>query len=139
MIKIFHILSFVSWMVMLFYLPRLFVYHAEHKENKGFCEVVKIQQRKLFNFIGYPAMICTLLSGIAMIVLEPALLKGSGWLHAKILVVVLLVVYHLNLYRYMIALKEDRDIHTGKFFRILNEFPTLALIIITILVILKPF
>lgn len=138
-IKIFHILSFVSWMVMLFYLPRLFVYHTEHKDNKGFCDVVKIQQKKLFNFIGYPAMICTLLSGIAMIALEPALLKGSGWLHAKILIVVLLVAYHFNLYRYMIALRENRDMHTGKFFRILNEFPSIALIIITILVILKPF
>ncbi len=84
-------------------------------------------------------MICTLLSGLAMIALEPTLLKGSGWLHAKILIVVLLVAYHFNLYRYMIALREDRDMHTGRFFRILNEFPSIALIIITILVVLKPF
>ena len=99
-VKIFHIISFVSWMAMLFYLPRLFVYHAEHKDNKGFCEVVKIQEEKLYNFIGYPAIICTLLSGIWLIALQPSLLTEGGWLHAKILLVIILIAYHFSLFYY---------------------------------------
>lgn len=137
-VKIFHILSFVSWMAMLFYLPRLFVYHAEHIENKGFVEVVKIQEAKLFNFIGYPAMLATLLSGIWLLMLDATLLKG-GFMHTKILIVALLVAYHFSLYRYMVAFREDRCFKSGKFFRAYNEVPTIALIFITILIILRPF
>lgn len=137
-VKIFHIVAFVSWMAMLFYLPRLYVYHAEHLENAGFVEVVKIQEEKLFKFIGYPAILCTLISGIWLITLEPSLLTG-GWLHAKILIIVFLVAYHYSLYRFLIAFKENRCFKSGKFFRAYNEVPTLAIIAITILVILKPF
>lgn len=137
-VKIFHIISFVSWMAMLFYLPRLFVYHAEHKDNKSFCEVIKIQESKLYNFIGYPAIICTLLSGIWLLMLEPTWLQG-GWLHAKISLIVILVIYHFSLYRFMIAFREDRCQKSGKFFRMYNEVPTLILIIVTFLVIIKPF
>ncbi|PZT48203.1 TIGR00701 family protein [Helicobacter valdiviensis] len=137
-VKIFHILSFVSWMAMLFYMPRLFVYHAEHIQNKGFCEVVKIQEEKLFNFIGYPALICTLVSGVWLLILDPSYLKG-GFMHAKILIVALLVLYHFSLYRYMVAFREDRCQKSGKFFRAYNEIPTIALIFITILIILRPF
>ena len=137
-VKIFHIISFVSWMAMLFYLPRLFVYHAEHKDNKGFCEVIKIQESTLYNFIGYPAIICTLLSGIWLLMLEPTWLQG-GWLHAKISLIVILVIYHFSLYRFMIAFREDRCQKSGKFFRMYNEVPTLILIIVTFLVIIKPF
>ncbi|MCI2236427.1 protoporphyrinogen oxidase HemJ [Helicobacter sp. CaF467b] len=137
-VKIFHIISFVSWMAMLFYLPRLFVYHTEHKDNKGFCEVIKIQESKLYNFIGYPAIICTLLSGIWLLMLEPTWLQG-GWLHAKISLIVILVIYHFSLYRFMIAFREDRCQKSGKFFRMYNEVPTLILIIVTFLVIIKPF
>ena len=137
-VKIFHIISFVSWMAMLFYLPRLFVYHAEHKDNKGFCEVIKIQESKLYNFIGYPAIICTLLSGIWLLMLEPTWLQG-GWLHTKISLIVILVIYHFSLYRFMIAFREDRCQKSGKFFRMYNEVPTLILIIVTFLVIIKPF
>lgn len=137
-VKIFHIVAFVSWMAMLFYLPRLFVYHAEHLDNAGFVEVVKTQEEKLFNFIGYPALFCTLLSGVWLIILEPSWLSG-GWLHAKILIVLLLVAYHYSLYRFLVAFRENRCLKSGKFFRAYNEVPTLAIIFITILVIIKPF
>lgn len=137
-VKIFHIVAFVSWMAMLFYLPRLYVYHAEHLENAGFVEVVKIQEEKLFKFIGYPAILCTLISGIWLIALEPSLFTG-GWLHTKILIIVLLVAYHYSLYRFLVAFRENRCFKSGKFFRAYNEVPTLAIIAITILVILKPF
>ncbi|EEO25865.1 protoporphyrinogen oxidase HemJ [Helicobacter winghamensis] len=138
-VKIFHIISFVSWMAMLFYLPRLFVYHAEHLDNMGFVEVVKIQEEKLYNFIGYPALIATFASGVWLLVLEPSFLTGGGWMHAKILLVVLLLAYHFSLYRYMVAFRENRCFKSGKFFRAYNEVPTIVLIFITILVILKPF
>lgn len=138
-VKIFHIIAFVSWMAMLFYLPRLFVYHAENIKNSGFVEVVKIQEEKLYKFIGYPALIATIASGVLLLILEPGFLKGGGWMHAKITLVVLLIIYHFSLHRYMVAFRENRCSRSGKFFRAYNELPTLAFIIITILVILKPF
>ena len=101
-VKIFHIISFVSWMAMLFYLPRLFAYHAEHIKNVGFVEVVKIQEQKLFNFIGYPALIATLISGARLLILEPSSLKGGGWMHAS-WIVAILIAYHFSLYRYLVA------------------------------------
>ncbi len=137
-VKIFHIVALVSWMAMLFYLPRLFVYHSEHIKNAGFVEVVKIQEEKLFKFIGYPALVCTLLSGVWLVLLEPSLLK-SGWLHVKILLVILLALYHYSLYRFLISLREDRCNKSGKFFRAYNEIPTLVLIVIAILAVLRPF
>ena len=138
-IKVIHIVALVSWMAMLFYLPRLLVYHAEHRENKGFCEVVAIQERKLFLMIGYPAMIGTLISGVLMIYLEPSLLQSGGWLHAKLLIVALLILYHFSLSCFAKKLQQGTCQKSGRFFRLYNEIPTIALIIITILVILKPF
>ncbi len=138
-IKIFHYWAFVSWMAMLFYLPRLFVYHAENITNKGFVEVVKIQEQKLYNFIGYPALISTVVSGIAMILINPGLLEGAGWLHAKIAFAVLLIAYHFSLRQYMIAFREDRCFRSGKFFRYYNEVPTVVMIAIVIFVVAKPF
>lgn len=138
-IKVFHILSFVSWMAMLFYLPRLFVYHAENKDNEGFCNVVKIQEQKLFNGIGYLALICTLISGVWLLVLNPSVLQGSGWMHAKITIVTLLVLYHISLFFFMKNLANGTSTKSGRFFRAYNEVPTIALILITIFVIVRPF
>ncbi|MDA3967271.1 MULTISPECIES: protoporphyrinogen oxidase HemJ [Helicobacter] len=137
-IKVFHIISMVSWMAMLFYLPRLFVYHAENKDNKGFCDVVKIQEYKLFAFIGYPALIATIASGIGLIVLDPSIMKG-GFMHAKITLVLILLAYHFSLYRYLLQFRDDKCNKSGKFFRNYNEVPTIILILITILIVLRPF
>jgi putative membrane protein len=138
-IKAFHIMSMISWMAMLFYLPRLFVYHAEHKDNTSFVEVAKIQERKLFNFIGHPAMIATVLSGIAMIVLNPSMFSTGGWLHAKLTLALLLVVYHFDCKRHMIQLRDGVSTKSGKFFRFYNEVPTILMIGIVIFVVIKPF
>lgn len=138
-IKSFHVMSVMSWMAMLFYLPRLFVYHAEHKQNVGFVEVTKIQQHKLFYYIGHPAMIATVASGLAMIYLNPSLFQSGGWLHAKLTLAVLLVVYHYDCKRHLKLLKEDKSTKSGKFFRAYNEIPTLLMIGIVIFVIIKPF
>jgi putative membrane protein len=138
-IKAFHVMSVLSWMAMLFYLPRLFVYHAEHKENSGFVEVAKIQEHKLFYYIGHPAMIATVASGLAMMYLNPAMFHSGGWLHAKLTFAVLMIAYHYDCKRHLKALKEDRSEKSGKFFRVYNEIPTLLMIGIVIFVIVKPF
>lgn len=137
-IKIFHYLAFISWMAMLFYLPRLFVYHAENIQNVGFVEVVKIQEEKLYKYIGNPAMVSTLLSGIAMMAINPAIFSG-GWLHAKIVLIILLLGYHFSLKHYMIEFKNSRCQKSGKFFRWYNEVPTIVMIFIITLIVLKPF
>lgn len=135
----FHVLSFISWMAMLFYLPRLFVYHSEHKEKKEFVEVAKIQEYKLYKYIGVPAMWATVISGISMLLLNPSLLSGGGWMHAKITVVILLIAYSYSLDFYRKQLESDSCEKSGKFFRAYNEVPTILAIFIVIFVVVKPF
>jgi len=139
----FHVVSFVSWFAALFYLPRLFVYHIENIENKGFVEVVKIQEMKLFKYIGVPAMWATLISGSLMIYLSIAgnfnLFKTGGWLHAKLSLVALLIVYFYSMNKYRKDLAEDRCTKSGKFFRFYNEIPTILMLLIVAMVVIKPF
>jgi len=135
----FHVMSMVSWMAMLFYLPRLYVYHAEHAKNAGFVEVVAIQEDKLYRFIGVPAMWATILSGAVMIALNPGLFQSGGWLHAKLTAALLLILYHFTLGRYKKQLQAGTCMKSGKFFRMYNEVPTLLMIFIVIMVVVKPF
>ena len=134
----FHVMSFISWMAMLFYLPRLYVYHTEFKDNYDFVEVVKIQEEKLYNFIGIPAFWATLLSGIAMIAINPALFKSGLWLHIKLTAALLLILYHFSLGYFRKKLLKDECTKSGKFFRVYNEVPTILMIIIVIMVVVKP-
>ncbi|EAK9944842.1 TPA: protoporphyrinogen oxidase HemJ [Campylobacter lari subsp. concheus] len=138
-IKMVHYLAFVSWMAGLFYLPRLFVYHTEHKDNKGFVEVVKIQERKLYFYIQTPAMIVTLISGSLMLHANKALMAGSGFMHAKLTCALLLIIYHLQNYYYLKQLQNDTCKKSGKFFRAYNEIPTILFIIIAIMMVVRPF
>jgi protoporphyrinogen IX oxidase len=133
----FHVISFISWFAALFYLPRLFVYHAEHIENKGFVEVAKIQEYKLFKYIGVPAMWATLISG-GFLAYHIGF-SGNGWLHAKILFVALLVIYFFSMNKYRKELEADRCTKSGKFFRIYNEVPTFLMLVIVAMVVFKPF
>ncbi|MRI58988.1 MAG: protoporphyrinogen oxidase HemJ [Epsilonproteobacteria bacterium] len=137
-IKAFHVISVISWMAMLFYLPRLFVYHAEHRENSGFVEVVKIQEKKLFYFIGVPAFWASLLSGLAMIALNPAMFKSGMWLHIKLTAATLLILYHLSLKYFLKKFESDSCVKSGKFFRLYNEIPTILMIIIVVMAVVKP-
>ena len=130
-------MSFMSWMAMLFYLPRLFVYHQEHKEKKEFVEVVKIQEYKIYKYIGHPAMWATILSGASMLYLNPALFQSGGWIHAKITIVILLTAYSYSLEYYRKKLENDDCKRDGKFFRAYNEVPTMLSILIVAYVILK--
>ncbi len=136
----FHIISMVSWFAVLFYLPRLFVYHAEHAENAGFVEVVKIMEYKIFHYIGVPAFWATLLSGITLIWLYPTnIFQTGGWFHAKLFFVALLIAYFFSLGMLRKKLERDACTKSGKFFRLYNEVPTLLLLLIVALVIIKPF
>lgn len=133
----FHVISFISWFAVLFYLPRLFVYHAENIDNAGFVEVVKIQEFKLFKYIGVPSMWATIFSGAYLSYIYG--FAGNGWLHTKITFVVLLIIYFYSMEKYRKEFAEDRCVKSGKFFRIYNEGPTILMLIIVAMVVFKPF
>ncbi len=135
----FHVMSFISWMAMLFYQPRLYVYHREHEANGPcFTDVITIQESKLYYFIGVPAMWATILSGLLMIYLNPGLFESGLWLHIKLTAAALLVAYHFSLGYFMKRLKAGICTRSGKFFRAYNEVPTLLMIVIVIMVVIKP-
>lgn len=132
----FHVLSVLSWMAMLFYMPRLFVYHQENADKKEFTDVVKIQEEKIYKVIGMPAMWATIISGATMLYLNPSLLSQK-WMIVKLLVLVLMVAYSFSLEYYRGRLKVDRCTKNGQFFRAYNEVPTLLAILIVTFVITK--
>ncbi|MGE4396827.1 MAG: protoporphyrinogen oxidase HemJ [Sulfurimonas sp.] len=133
----FHILSFISWYAVLFYMPRLFVYHAENIQNEGFVEVVKVMEMKIYKYIGVPAMWATVLSG-AYLAYELGF-SGNGWLHAKIFFVLILIAFFFSLGYFRVKFLNDECTKSGKFFRAYNEVPTLLLLVIVAMVIIKPF
>jgi len=132
----FHVLAVLSWMAMLFYMPRLFVYHQENRDKKEFTDVVKIQEEKIYKVIGLPAMWATILSGGTMIYLNPALLTQK-WMIAKLLVLVILIAYSYSLEYYRKKLYLDECDKGGQFFRAYNEVPTLLAILIVTYVVTK--
>jgi len=133
----FHIISMVSWFAALFYLPRLFVYHAENIANTRFVEVIKVMEMKIYKYIGLPAMYSTVITGLYL-AYEYGF-SGNGWIHTKIFLVVVLMAYFLSLGYYRKQLLADECVKSGKFFRFYNEVPTILLMIIVGLVIFKPF
>ncbi|MBU1989258.1 protoporphyrinogen oxidase HemJ [bacterium] len=141
----FHIISLISWFAVLFYMPRLFVYHAENADNAGFIEVVKVMEFKIYQYIGVPAMWATVISGVALIFLSTShyggvnILSTGGWLHAKIFFVVLLMAYFFSLGTIRKKLLKDACVKSGKFFRFYNEIPTILLMIIIAMVMIRPF
>ncbi len=138
-IKALHIISVISWMAVLFYLPRLFVYHVENKDNKEFVKVVKVMEYKLHKFIGIPAFWGTIITGILMLALNPDIFKTGLWIHIKVTLALLLVAYYIHLAVLRKKLEQDQYDKSGKFFRMYNEVPTIIMILIVFLVILKPF
>jgi putative membrane protein len=132
----FHIIAVLSWMSMLFYLPRLFVYHAENRDKEQFTQIVQVQELKLYKYIGAPAMWATLLSGMYMIYSNTQLLS-QGWMIAKLVLVVLLILYSLSLDKLRRELAAEKYDRSGKFFRAYNEVPTILAILIVTYVITK--
>ena len=137
-VKAFHIISMVAWMAGLFYLPRLFAYHAAILPGSVEAETFKVMEKRLLRIIINPAMILTFIFGIWLVILNPGWLQ-MGWLHAKIALVIGMVVFHGFCARWRKALACDKIVHSNKFFRMINEVPTLLLIGIVILAVVKPF
>jgi len=135
----FHVMSFVSWMAMLFYLPRLFIYHRENADTKAFTDIVEIQEYKLFKYIGVPAMWGTIISGAVMLYLNSGIFSSGGWMHAKLLVLAFLIAYHFSLGKICKIMIENPHYKSSKWLRIYNEVPTLLMIFIVIMVVVKPF
>ncbi|MAM86448.1 protoporphyrinogen oxidase HemJ [Allohahella sp. A8] len=136
-LKAFHIISMVAWFAALFYLPRLFVYHAQTTDTLG-NERFKVMERKLYRGIATPAMIATLILGVALLSQNPAVMK-MGWMHAKLMLVFILIAYHLACGSLMRKFAADGNVRTHRFYRWFNEFPVLILIAVVILVVVKPF
>ena len=122
----------------LLYLPRIFVYHAENNSEKKTSEVFKTMERKLFFYIMTPAMILSWLFGIFLIYSIGFQQIGQTWMILKIIFVTLLTLYHLYLGRILNQFKIDQNAHSHKFYRLINEIPTLLLILIVFVVIFKP-
>ncbi len=132
-----HIIAVIAWMAGLLYLPRLFVYHADAPAGSEMSETFKIMERRLLRAIMVPAMIASWLFGVWLIVLTNAF--SEGWLHGKLLMVVLLSAVHMAMVVWRKDLERETNTKSAKYFRVVNEAPTILMIIIVILVVVKPF
>ncbi len=136
--KALHVISVIAWMAGMFYLPRLFVYHVGAKAGSELSETLKVMERKLLRIIINPAMILSFIFGIAMLLQNPDLLH-QPFMHAKLGLVVLMTGLHGYLAKCRKLFAADQNRHSARFYRYLNEAPTLLMIGIVILVIVKPF
>lgn len=137
-IKALHVISVIAWMAGMLYLPRLYVYHASAAPGSEASETFKVMERRLLKAITTPAMIASLIFGIAMLVMTPEWLK-QGWLHAKLTCVLGLLAVHGMLARSRREFAEDRNTRSPRYYRVVNEVPTVLMIAIVIFVIVKPF
>jgi len=136
--KSLHLIVVISWMVGLLYLPRIFVYHAENNTEKNISEIFKTMEKRLMFFIMTPAMILSWLLGIILILINETSINSNLWIQAKLFLVVLLTIYHLFLGYYLRKFALDKNEKSTKFFRIINEIPTILLILIIFVIIYKP-
>jgi putative membrane protein len=138
-IKAFHIVSVVAWMAGLFYLPRLFVYHADAPAGSDLAETFKTMERRLLRGIMNPAMIAVYVFGLLLVATPGVVDWGSGWFYAKLVLVAALTAYHHLLGLLRKDFESNRNKQSARFYRIANEVPTVLLIGIVILVVVKPF
>lgn len=136
-LKAFHIIAVISWMAGMLYLPRLFVYHCKAEPGSRQSETFKTMEARLLNFIMTPAMAVTWILGIAMLIQGNWM--SAGWFHAKFVLVIAMSAMHGMFSRYVRDFAQDRNQKSQKFFRIVNEIPTLLMIAIVILAVVKPF
>jgi protoporphyrinogen IX oxidase len=136
-LKAIHVIAVISWMVGLLYLPRLFVYHVENNSPEA-SKIFKVMEKRLMKIIMNPAMIVTWLSGLSVLWIIGFNNIFSLWLYIKFLFVIVLSGYHGFLSKCLKDFESDRNKRSSKFFRVINEIPTIILIIIVFLVIFKP-
>ena len=135
--KALHLVAVISWMAGLLYLPRIFVYHSEatHDSQKS---IFKIMERKLYNYIMMPAMLLSWLFGLLLIYSLGFNVFLEVWMQIKIVSVIILTYYHFLLGKYLNELSIGNSTKTSKFFRIINEIPTIILIVVVFVVVFKP-
>ena len=139
-IKAFHIVSDIAWMAGLFYLPRLFVYHAERgRPGSELVETLKVMEAKLYRVIMRPAMLASWGFGLLLAVIPGVVDWGSGWAWGKAGAVVGMTALHLHLKGVADSFAADSNARSGRYFRILNEVPTVLMLIIVFMVVVKPF
>ena len=136
--KSLHLISVISWMAGLLYLPRIFVYHAQNSEKEIISEVFKTMEKKLYLYIMTPAMILSWLFGLLLIHEIGFEQLGQKWMVLKLIFVIILTIYHFYLGRILGQFKLDLNKHSHKYYRVINEIPTLLLIFIIFIVIFKP-
>jgi putative membrane protein len=125
-------------MVGLLYLPRIFVYHVENNEKKQSVDIFEVMEKRLYFYIMRPAMILTWLFGIILIYLNGVEIFSQLWMQLKIILVILLSIFHEYLGRCIYSLKNNTNLRSAKYFRIINEIPTIILILVVFIVIFKP-
>jgi putative membrane protein len=137
-LKALHLIAVISWMAGLLYLPRLFVYHCSAAPGSETSETFKVMEHRLARYIMTPAMVVSLLVGLCMLGANPGLLR-DGSMHAKLLFIVFLIGIHFMMLGWKNAFAEDRNQKSERYFRVANEVPTLLMIGIVILIVVKPF
>jgi protoporphyrinogen IX oxidase len=138
-IKAIHVISVISWMAGMLYLPRLFVYHAATEPGTQQSETFKIMELRLYRYIMGPASVAAFLTGLGLIWVFGWAIFHEPWFHVKLACVIMMLLCHHALGRWRKDFAADRNTRTTKFFRIANEVPTLLMVVIVIMVIVKPF
>ena len=136
-VKAFHIVAVVTWFAAIFYLPRLFVYHASTDDTVG-SERFKVMERKLYRGIMNPSAAVAVILGVWLLWLNPGWLT-QGWMHVKLALVAVLIIYHFWCGKLLRDFRDDRNRHSHVWYRVFNELPVLLLVAIVVLVVVKPF
>jgi putative membrane protein len=137
-LKALHVIAVIAWMAGLLYLPRLFVYHADARIGSDLSETLKTMERRLLRAIINPAMVAVFVLGTALAYAE-GLGNLGGWFHLKVVLVLVLAALHGQMSRWRKELERDERRHSARFFRLANEIPTVLMIAIVILAVVKPF
>ena len=138
LIKSLHLVSVIAWMAGLLYLPRIFVYHVENKDKKQATDIFEVMEKRLFYYIMIPSMILTWVLGVILIYLNGLEILSQLWIQLKFALVILLSIFNDYLGGCIYSLKNNTNTRSAKYFRIINEIPTLMLIFIVFIVIFKP-
>ena len=136
--KSLHLIAVISWMAGLLYLPRIFVYHVENLKDKNTSSIFKTMERKLYFYIMTPAMILAWVFGLILISSLGLEVLSTAWINLKLFLVILLTLYHFYLSKLLSDFNLDQNTKSSKFFRIINEVPTIILILIVFIVVFKP-
>jgi protoporphyrinogen IX oxidase len=138
-VKALHIIAVIAWMAGLLYLPRLYVYHADSPSGSNRAAMLGIMERRLLHGIMLPAAAMSYAFGILLAAIPGAVDWHRGWIWAKLALVVLLTAFHILLAVWRRDIAQGRHTHTAKFYRVMNELPTVMMIAIVLLVVVKPF